>query len=426
MNVKSSDLLKFVSEDCRSKVDLLLTEVEPDPETLSADELFTVAEYIDRKATAEKLGWNTVERWFLSAYESGGMIDSLHRAAVVRSRLKDWCGAVELYRQVRLNEVDYPEQTVEWFANYGWCAHLAGALDESRTAFGRMLLLGRAKYPEYLHVILDGNTDKFLQKVRASAFLEQFRDEIEVEYRKFRVAGGPASSDLVFTYWAQGIEAAPPVVRASIAAWRREVGERLIVLNEDDFKYWIQFDSEMHDRLPARSARFSDVLRSELLTKYGGTWVDATTFPSECYSDFIAGAERLAIFAPRYHGAAISSWFLKAKNTSALFLRLNAALRVYWRHNNKAIGYFMFHFFFECIALGYVDAREEWNSTLELSSARCHKVQAVMRKDVDFEEFVSRLNSAPIQKMTHKLKDMQVTADCGLAQIVRWAYVPHS
>lgn len=422
MNPNVSALIKAIESDARADVESVVPLIEIGEVGLTPEQVRGIAEYIDSKSTAESIGWDTIARWHLAAHRYAGSNDALHKAAVAKSKMKDWSGAIEPYRRLDINNIDYSEQTTEWFANYGWCAHRAGEIDESRTAFRKMLRIGGDEFSGYLHDILDGDTDKFLQKVRTSIFLTDYKDEIDTEYEVSRAESSPARSELVFTYWAQGVDAAPPVVRASINSWKREIGAQLVVLTESELDYWIRFDTSMHDRLPARSARFSDVLRTELLAKYGGTWVDATTFPTESYKAFSQTTEGTNIFAPRYQGAAISSWYLKASSDGALIHRLNAALRVYWRHHKKAIGYFMFHFMFECIALGDFGAKREWSNSVNISSRDCHRVHAIMAKDVRQDEFERRLNAAPVQKMTYKIKDMVVVPDCGVSRIVRRAY----
>src|SRR5699024_4351936 len=371
MNPNVYALIKAIESDARADVELVIPLVETGDTSLTPEQVCGIAEYIDSKSTADSIGWETIAKWHLATYRYADSIVALHKAAVAKSKMQDWSGAIELYRLLDIINTDYTEQTIEWLANYGWCAHRAGEIDESHEAFRKMLQIGGSDFQNYLYDILEGDTDKFLQKVRTSAFLTDYKVEIDAECELSRSEISSATPGLVFTYWAQGLDSAPPVVRASVNAWKRELGDQLVVLNESDLEYWINFDSSMHDRLPARSARFSDVLRTELLAKYGGTWVDATTFPSGGYREFADAIQLANIFAPRYHGAAISSWYLKATSDGDLIHRLNAALRVYWRHHKKAIGYFMFHFMFECIALGDFEAKREWSSSVEISSREC-------------------------------------------------------
>lgn len=421
MSSKTERLIKALKSESRSELEILVQNIHPDPKELTSDQMHSVAEYISTKPTSQLIGLETVERWYHASYEAGHQLVSLYKTAVTRARMKDWDGAVQMFRLADPNLIARESYAADWFGQYGWCAHRAGHSEESYIAFRQLLENHPDDHPNYLHQILRGTTDKFLQKVRAAQFLERNSQAIEDELQTLSEQSQDDSSDLVFTYWAQGYDKAPPLVQASITAWRREVGDRLVVLDEQLLPYWISFDQKLHDRLPAVSARFSDLLRVELLSKYGGTWVDATTFPTEIYSTFFSKISDCKVFAPRYQGAAISSWYINASNRSRLVRRLTAALRVYWRQNKKAVGYFMFHFFFECIANGFGDASKEWGESPVLSSQKCHKLHAILGKEVDGSEFDRRRLSAPIQKMTYKYDHIGISPESGVSRLLRWS-----
>lgn len=424
MTLTPEFLMDAVKEDRQNDVEVASHKIDPRTCGLNSTQLFEVAQYIERHAAGRVEELAYAENWYLAARDSGYEIRSTYRAALTRERRKDWAGASELYRTVLADSTLKQSQRVDVNGRLGWSLHFAKDYPSSRSAYEQMLELETNPYPEYVWTILSRSTNKFLQKLQVARFLEIYNAEISSEFNTITNVEQSGSNRFVFMYWAQGLQEAPPVVKASVAAWHREVGERLVVLDQESLAYWISTDHDLSEKLPRNTAGFSDLLRAELLARYGGMWVDATTFPSSRFADFEATLADVPIFAPKYQGASISSWWITASTDSRLLRRLVAALRVYWRSHKKAVGYFMFHYMFECIALNFAEAEEEWEKSPELSSRLCHSVQSIMKQTITHAQFIDALNQAPVQKMTHKLRGFSVTPECGLGHIVRWASSP--
>lgn len=87
-------------------------------------------------------------------------------------------------------------------------------------------------------------------------------------------------SKVVWFCWLQGIEQAPPVVKACYNSLERHLTDREIkVIDNKNWREYVELPEYIvkkweKGRIPA--ALFSDLLRLELLIKYGGTWVDST------------------------------------------------------------------------------------------------------------------------------------------------------
>ena len=116
-------------------------------------------------------------------------------------------------------------------------------------------------------------------------FLEQKYAPVVQEFKKSSRSSRfeHKRSKVIWFCWLQGMEDAPVIVKACYHSLTRHLvkvkGYRLEVI---DGKNWRQF-IELPDyvvrkwekgRIPA--ANFSDLLRLELLIKYGGTWIDST------------------------------------------------------------------------------------------------------------------------------------------------------
>ena len=108
-------------------------------------------------------------------------------------------------------------------------------------------------------------------------------------------------------------------------------------------------------------ALFSDLIRLELLIKYGGTWMDATVmimgnnYPKEVFDR--------ALFMPQYINrdgtwAGISNRMITASRENHLLILSREMLYEYWRRYDCVVDYYIFHLFFRMIARKYPDEVE--------------------------------------------------------------------
>ena len=86
---------------------------------------------------------------------------------------------------------------------------------------------------------------------------------------------------IVWWCWLQGLDNAPDIVKACLRSLQRHLPKdyEIRIIDEHNWKEWVTLpqyivEKRSAGRIPA--ALFSDLLRLELLIKYGGTWIDAT------------------------------------------------------------------------------------------------------------------------------------------------------
>ena len=86
----------------------------------------------------------------------------------------------------------------------------------------------------------------------------------------------------VWVCWWQGLENAPEIVKVCVESIRRNIGEhKLIVITENNISDYIEFPDWMiqkYEKGVISKTHLSDVLRLELMAKYGGVWLDSTFY----------------------------------------------------------------------------------------------------------------------------------------------------
>ena len=170
-------------------------------------------------------------------------------------------------------------------------------------------------------------------------------------------------SNIVWFSWLQGLEQAPPIVKACYRSLKENLTDREIKVVDD--KNWREY-VDMPDHVIRRwenkqmpPAHFSDFLRLQLLTRYGGTWIDSTvlctgTEHARKYLDadlFVFQYTPPERFPASFDG--ISSWFITSYSNHELLLILRDMLSAYWKDYDITMDYYLIHYFFSLLAREY-------------------------------------------------------------------------
>lgn len=171
---------------------------------------------------------------------------------------------------------------------------------------------------------------------------------------------------VIWWCWLQGIEAAPPIVKACYNSIKRHITDREInVIDERNWSEYVELPGYIVEKwakglIPA--ALFSDLLRLQLLIKYGGTWIDTTVLCSargevenSTVREYLDAGLFLFQYTPRgtSGGIQISNWFISAYSNNEVLIVLRDMLFAYWKDYNCTLDYYIFHLFFSMVAEEY-------------------------------------------------------------------------
>lgn len=141
----------------------------------------------------------------------------------------------------------------------------------------------------------------------------------------------------LYTYWHQGEAAAPKVVRLCIEQLRvLHEGWDLQVLDAESIGEWIEPIPVPRDKLEKLSiAHRSDLIRTQLLIRYGGVWADPTVFIVRPLDEWLPQYLRSGLFLFHRPGRdrLISNWFIASEPGNLVLSRLYDRLCMYWRDN---------------------------------------------------------------------------------------------
>jgi len=165
------------------------------------------------------------------------------------------------------------------------------------------------------------------------------------------------NSEIIWWCWLQGFGSAPPIVKACYRSLQRHIKNKEIrIIDETNRREYVQFPDYIERRWEKGQippAMLSDLIRLELLIKYGGTWIDATVlcssdrYPREYLDADLFFFQYIRKDTNRFSG--ISNWFISSYSNNLVLMTLRDILYAYWKDFDCVLEYFIFHRFVEII-----------------------------------------------------------------------------
>lgn len=272
------------------------------------------------------------------------------------------------------------------------------------------IILGFSK--KSLEIVRLAADNKVLNRLRKKykSFIKDYlaNQNIEMEH---------ICSNKVWVCWLQGMENAPNIVKKCYKSLQDNLKDKEIVLiTDENYKEYVTFPEyiqEKVDRGIISKTHFSDLLRLELLIKYGGTWIDATVFCSgNNYPEYIFNSD-LFVFQTLKpgldgHATRISSWFMSSYTNNPILLLTRALLYEYWKNKNRLIDYFLLHDFFELAIESYP---EEWQKVIPFSNSIPHILLLRLFEEYDENTWKNIKRMTCIHKLSYKFDKENIKKD---------------
>lgn len=211
--------------------------------------------------------------------------------------------------------------------------------------------------------LLHGRTLKSIYPIVTNSISGQLKDEIWKGCCHADADLSTASSPKVWFCWLQGLKTAPEMVRVCYEAVCKYMPEREVVVidgrNYEDYVEVPGFVKKKYRNGVIPTALFSDILRLELLIKYGGTWIDSTLLMTEpgmlLKHDWLDEIMNAELFMFQYYTrdkrfAGIGNWFITAMPGHWALRTVRDTLYEYWQRYDCVVDYYIFHRVFMWIA----------------------------------------------------------------------------
>lgn len=253
----------------------------------------------------------------------------------------------------------------------------------------------------------------------ALAERERCYRKLKRKYRKILINDKLVTSDKkiieksnkIWICWFQGIENAPELVKACYNSVLKNYKDKeIIVLTEENYKKYVDMPEHIIKKWEKgyiTFAHFSDILRIELLSKYGGLWLDSTIFTTK-RSELVFN-ENIELFVfkqvdlDRKNSLAVvaSNWLIYANKNNNIINLTKKLLYYYWKDYNYAINYNIFHIFFKLATEVYKD---EWKNVPTFNNISPHILQFELNDDFQEMRFNEIKNMSDFHKLNWRIK----------------------
>lgn len=253
----------------------------------------------------------------------------------------------------------------------------------------------------------------------ALAERERCYRKLKRKYRKILINDKPIindekiieESDKIWICWFQGIENAPELVKACYNSVLKNYKDKeIIVLTEENYKKYVDMPEHIIKKWEKgyiTFAHFSDILRIELLSKYGGLWLDSTIFTTK-RSELVFN-ENIELFVfkqvdlDRKNSLSVvaSNWLIYANKNNNIINLTKKLLYYYWKDYNYAINYNIFHIFFKLATEVYKD---EWKNVPTFNNISPHILQFELNDDFQEIRFNEIKNMSDFHKLNWRIK----------------------
>lgn len=198
----------------------------------------------------------------------------------------------------------------------------------------------------------------------AAAWFRYLKRYVPKELPRIESSSDP--HEYAFSIWLQGVESAPPVVRACLRSAEMHSRLPLRVLDEKGVLSLVNLPDYILEKYRAGNispAHFTDICRVALLCKFGGVWLDATDFlqrtlPQSLIDEdvfiYLGGDKVLGSYA------FVQNCFIRARRGNPMMLAWLGAMYAYWKEEDRTVDYFVHQMLFRVVVEGNAAAKDEF------------------------------------------------------------------
>ena len=225
------------------------------------------------------------------------------------------------------------------------------------------------------------------------------------EEEKAACLGLLPEGDTIWWCWLQGYDNAPEIVKCCYRSLDK-LGKKCVILDEANIRYYVTLPDYIEEKYKAGligKAHYADLVRLELLTTLGGTWIDSTTYISGT-AQFGRLLDDEELFMYRSGNVSeyiiFDNWLMLAKKKSMILEATKKMLYSLWQQENKIRHYFQFHVMMSIACKLYP---EEYGSIPAYSNEPAHILQYELEKPFDEKRWKQIVAMSDVHKLTYKI-----------------------
>ena len=227
----------------------------------------------------------------------------------------------------------------------------------------------------------------------------------------------------IYWCWFQGVENAPELYLSALNSIKINLKDfNIIIIDDNNINNYVTlppYIMEKYKKGIITPTHLSDILRLELLVKYGGTWADASVLITG-YTERFYNTD-LFFFQERNPGCIGSSWFISAERANPILRTARDLIYEYWKNNDHLYNYFLFHFF---VALASERYKKDLRKIEYISNKIPHTLKKYLLKTFSVKKYNQILNKMTIHKLTIKILYNKTISDNSFYRQIIDEYYP--
>ncbi len=242
--------------------------------------------------------------------------------------------------------------------------------------------------------------DKVYRKLykKNSSFMNKvFEENKSIKEGKF--------SKIIWWCWLQGFDKAPDLVKACYNSLKENMkGYKINILTYENLNDYINIPDyimEKHKKGIITAAHFSDIIRLQVLIKYGGIWIDSTVFCTDNQMCQIMENSKMFVYQELNNPNIVASnWLISSIANNKILLMTQKLIMEYWKEHKVMDHYYFMHLFFKMSTHYYP---EDWTEVKVFDNVGPHIFVKELNQNYDVDRYnqIKRLSS--FHKLNYKL-----------------------
>jgi hypothetical protein len=252
------------------------------------------------------------------------------------------------------------------------------------------------EYPELrLCTITFGEKD-IKARLKAHDFVKEF-----LKNNKFNAKANGTIPNNIYMYWDQGWNSAPAVVQSC----RRQAelmseGFNLHFLDFHSASQLVNIPKIVRDRLRSNPTKYSNIVRCDLLSRYGGIWIDATVFITTPLLQLMPHIEN-RYFSYTRKDQILSNWMMISPQGHIIPTLMRDVQISWWLKTDELPAYRWFHYLFEAFNNLHPEFKNEWNLRYPISSSKAYLLAKFLNHEYNEEIMQHICKYTFVQKLSY-------------------------
>ena len=222
--------------------------------------------------------------------------------------------------------------------------------------------------------------------------------------------GVTKNSDKVWVFWWQGEHKMPELVKVCLESIKENLYDSsIVVLTKDNIDEFLPIPDYILDKFNKGiigPAHFSDIVRTGLLKKYGGLWIDATIYlTGKINQKKLSEIKTVKFRCNDDTSISNGKWavFFWGKMSNKLYDFMYDLYLDYWKKENIIIDYFLMDYMVKLAYLNFKDIREEFDN-IPFNNEAIHELAALLNQKFNKKDFETLLSQNDIHKLSFKME----------------------